>query len=106
MAQSEIRCYCVGLSHRRGPKKELWKVEHNLRTAFRVPDILSDDPLFILMTMYSIDLFCYVRNVLQDMMKGYGEAITVGEFSVEAKASKCFPSPFSDAGLVKYVMYN
>ena len=73
----------------RGPKKELWKVEHKLVELLSAcRHILSDVPLFVLATMYSIDQSAIlIQNVLRDMMEGCGGTITVGELALKPKQS-------------------
>ena len=74
----------------RGPKKELWKIESKLVELLAAcREVLSEHPLFILMTMYSIDQSAlFIGNVLQDMMKGYGGKIAVGELALKPKNSE------------------
>lgn len=74
----------------RGPKKELWKIESKLVELLAAcREVLSDDPLFILMTLYSIEQSALsIGNVLQDMMKGYGGKITIGELALKPKHSE------------------
>ena len=73
----------------RGPKRELWKVEqHVVELLTDCREILSAHPLFILMTMYSIDQSSLlIRNLLQDMMQGCGGNIEVGELAITPAAS-------------------
>jgi 23S rRNA (cytosine1962-C5)-methyltransferase len=73
----------------RGPKGELWKIEYHLVDLLSsCRELLSDDPLFILITMYSIDQSSlFIGNILQDMMKGYGGTIKVGELALKPSHS-------------------
>lgn len=73
----------------RGPKKELWKIEQHLGDLLSAcRNVLSDRPLFVLMTMYSIEQSAlFIGNMLQDMMKGYEGRITVGELALKPKHS-------------------
>ena len=99
-AQSEIRCYCVGpaLIWAGSRKRNSGKSEHNLVELLSAcRHILSDNPLFILVTMYSIDQSAMlIQNMLQDMMKGYGGYHHCRRISVEAKVfgESAFPLHF------------
>ncbi len=74
----------------RGPKGEIWKLEHNLVELLSTcRDLLSDDPLFILITMYAIDQSSLlIGNILQDMMGGYEGTIKVGELVLKPHHSE------------------
>lgn len=73
----------------RGPKGELWKLEHHLVELLTIcRDLLSEDPLFILITLYAIDQSSlFLGNILQDTMKGYGGSIKVGELALKTSHS-------------------
>jgi len=65
----------------RGPQKEIWKAEKgvmDLMLACR--ELLSDNPLFIIITMYALDASPFsIGNVLADTMRGKGGSIEIGE---------------------------
>jgi hypothetical protein len=73
----------------RGPKNEIWKIEDQLLALLAdCRAILSDAPLFVLLTMYSINQSALLLgNLLQDMMRGAGGTIEVGELCLKPKAS-------------------
>ncbi|MBD3305250.1 class I SAM-dependent rRNA methyltransferase, partial [candidate division KSB3 bacterium] len=58
----------------RGPKREVWKIEQHLVDLLAdCRKLLSDAPLFVILTMYSIDQSAIlIGNLLQDMMHGAG----------------------------------
>jgi len=74
----------------RGPQNELWKIEDNLVELLAdCRDILSDDPLFVLITMYSINQSSLlIGNLLQDMMHGCSGVIEVGELCLKPRSSR------------------
>lgn len=65
----------------RGPQQEVWKAEKgvmDLMLACR--ELLSDDPLFIIITMYALDASPFsIGNVLVDAMQGKSGKIEIGE---------------------------
>jgi len=71
----------------RGPKGEVWKVEESiveLMAACR--DLLSEDPLFVFVTMYSIEASpLSLANLLTDAVKGLGGKIGQGELVLMPK---------------------
>ncbi len=71
----------------RGPKKELWKVEQHLVDLLSdCRKLLSEKPLFILLTIYSIDQSSLlIGNLLQDMLQGYDGKIDIGELILTPK---------------------
>ena len=73
----------------RGPKNEIWKIEDQLPGFLAdCRAVLSDAALFVLLTMYSINQSALLLgNLLQDMMRGAGGAIDVGELCLKPKAS-------------------
>lgn len=73
----------------RGPRGELWKIEHHLVELLSTcRELLCEDPLFILITLYSIDQSSlFISNILQDMMKGYRGTINVGELALKPRHS-------------------
>jgi 23S rRNA (cytosine1962-C5)-methyltransferase len=74
----------------RGPKGEIWKLEqHLVELLSDCRQILSDDPLLVLITMYALDQSAlFIGNLLEDMMNGYGGTIEVGELAVKPKRSE------------------
>lgn len=74
----------------RGPKGEIWKLEEQLAEMLDgCRQILSDQPVLILITLYSIEQSAMlIGNVLQDMMQGFRGQITVGELALKPKNSE------------------
>ncbi len=74
----------------RGPKKELWKVEQHLVDLLNdCRALLGQSPLFVLMTLYSIDQSSLlIGNVLDDMMREYDGTIEVGELVITPEHGK------------------
>lgn len=68
-----------------GPKDELWKIEeHFLELMKLCKEILSPDPLFILINGYTAGYSSIVyENNLKDMMKNYKGEIEKGELVIE-----------------------
>jgi 23S rRNA (cytosine1962-C5)-methyltransferase len=65
-------------SYGRGPKGELWKVEQQLPELLdSCRLLLSDSPLFVIMTLYSLDASSLmIGNLLEWMMQGrHGEVL-------------------------------
>jgi 23S rRNA (cytosine1962-C5)-methyltransferase len=73
-----------------GPKDELWKIEeHFLNLMELCSQVLSDDPLFILINGYTAGYSSIVyQNNLMDMMKEYKGEIESGELVIEESTSK------------------
>ncbi len=73
----------------RGAQGQVWKIEKDLRDLLELcKNILSDNPLFIFMTTYSIDASSLaVGNLLEDLMAEYKGTITVGEMALTQKSS-------------------
>ncbi len=74
----------------RGPKKELWKIEqHFMDLLSDCRKLLSDQPLFLLITLYSLEQSAIViENLLRDMMAGLAGEIEIGESALQPKASE------------------
>jgi len=72
-----------------GPKDELWKIEeHFLELMKSCKEVLSDDPLFILINGYTAGYSSVVyENNLKDMMKNYKGEIEKGELVIEETGS-------------------
>lgn len=78
----------------RGPKGEVWKVEESIRQLLEAcRELLSDNPLFVFITMYSIEASSLsLANLLSDSVKGLGGKITNGELVLTPKTgSKLLP---------------
>jgi 23S rRNA (cytosine1962-C5)-methyltransferase len=77
-----------------GPKNELWKIEeHFLELMDLCKQVLSDDPLFVLINGYTAGYsgIAYQNN-LEDMMKLYQGSIEIGELTIEqSNSSKLLP---------------
>jgi len=73
-----------------GPKDELWKIEEDfLRLMDLCKQVLSDDPLFILINGYTAGYSSIVyQNNLMDLMKDYNGKIEGGELVIEESNSK------------------
>lgn len=73
-----------------GPKDELWKIEENFLNLIDLcKQVLSDDPLFILINGYTAGYSSIVyQNNLSDMMKGYEGKMESGELVIEESTSK------------------
>jgi 23S rRNA (cytosine1962-C5)-methyltransferase len=72
----------------RGPKGQVWKVEESLVPLLNeCKQLLSDAPLFIILTMYSVDLSSIsIGNLLADMTKDLGGQVICGELVLKPKA--------------------
>ena len=68
----------------RGPKGEVWKLADMFpRLLSHVQKVLSDDPLFVIITSYTTDSSTLsVGYALQDMMKSFSGTVEVGELCV------------------------
>jgi len=77
-----------------GPSKELWKIEeHFLELMKLCKDLLSEDPLFILINGYTAGYSSIVyENNLRDMMKEYKGTIESGELVIEEDSGKLLPA--------------
>ena len=72
-----------------GPKDELWKIEEHFFLLMDLcKEILSDDPLFIIINGYTAGYspIAYENN-LKDMMHGYKGIIEKGELAIEESGS-------------------
>lgn len=71
----------------RGPKGETWKIEENLgRLLAQVKLILSDDPLFVIITSYATESSSLsLGHVLGDVMKDFKGEVEAGELCVLEK---------------------
>ena len=73
----------------RGPKREVWRIEKNLIELLDLcRQVLSDHPLFVILTMYAVEASpIMVGNLLQDMMHRHEGVIQVGELALKHKHS-------------------
>jgi 23S rRNA (cytosine1962-C5)-methyltransferase len=74
----------------RGPKGEIWKIEERLpKLLSQVRKILSDQPIFIILTSYAIDSSSLsLGYALNDMMKDFKGNTEQGELCVLEKSNK------------------
>lgn len=73
----------------RGVKGEVWKIERDLTETLELcRELLSDNPLFILINMYATELSpISLGNILQDFTKGLGGQIEIGELTIKHSSS-------------------
>jgi len=73
----------------RGPKREIWKIEEMLpKLLLRVKKVLSDKPLFIILTSYTVDSSSLsLGYVLHEMMKGHKGKAESGELCILEKSN-------------------
>ncbi len=71
----------------RGPKGEVWKVEESINELLNAcRDLLSDDPVFFFVTMYSIEASSLsLRNLLSDAVASRGGKLINGELTLQPK---------------------
>jgi 23S rRNA (cytosine1962-C5)-methyltransferase len=74
----------------RGPKGEIWKIEEMLpKLLSQVRKVLSDKPLFVILTSYAIDSSSLsLGYALADTMKDFGGKAEQGELCVLEKSNK------------------
>jgi len=72
----------------RGPKGEIWKIEEMLpKLLSQVKKVLSDKPLFVILTSYAIDSSSLsLGYALSETMKDFGENVKQGELCVLEKS--------------------
>jgi 23S rRNA (cytosine1962-C5)-methyltransferase len=72
----------------RGPKGEIWKIEEMLpKLLSQAKKVLSDKPLFVIITSYAIDSSSLsLGYALKDMMKSFGGNVESGELCVVEKS--------------------
>jgi 23S rRNA (cytosine1962-C5)-methyltransferase len=73
-----------------GPKDELWKIEeHFLQLMQLCKEVLSDQPLFVLINGYTAgySAIAYQNNLL-DIMKEHTGTIEIGELTIEETETK------------------
>jgi 23S rRNA (cytosine1962-C5)-methyltransferase len=73
----------------RGPKGEIWKIEEMLpKLLLAVRKVLSDKPLFVILTSYSTDSSSLALGyALSDAMKGLEGDVESGELCVLEKSN-------------------
>ena len=78
----------------RGPKGEVWKIEEMLpKLLEQVKKVLSDKPLFVILTSYSTDSSpLNLAYALSETMEGYSGEIEAGEMCVLEKSKARFIS--------------
>lgn len=71
----------------RGPKGETWKIEESLpKLLALVKKVLSDKPLFVILTSYAIDSSALsLGYALDETMKSFGGTTEAGELCVFEK---------------------
>lgn len=74
-------------SYGRGPKGELWKVEQQLPELLdSCRRLMSDNPLFVIVTLYSLDASSLmIGNLLNDMMRGLSGTVRHTEMTLRPK---------------------
>lgn len=73
----------------RGPKGEIWKLEEMLpKLLLQVCKVLSDKPLFVILTSYAIDSSSLsLGYALEETMKDFGGKVEQGELCVLEKSN-------------------
>jgi len=73
----------------RGPKGETWKIEEDLGDLLsKVTQVLSGDPLFVILTSYAIDASSVtLGNALADATKNIGGTVAQGELCITEKSN-------------------
>ena len=78
----------------RGPKGETWKIEEMLPKLLELAKkVLSDKPLFVILTSYAIDSSSLsLAYALEDAMKNFPGSVEAGELCIFEKSNKRFIS--------------
>jgi 23S rRNA (cytosine1962-C5)-methyltransferase len=73
----------------RGPKGEVWEVYKSLARLLQAcRAVLSDQPLFVILTIYAVKLpAIHAHSVLSEMMRGCGGELECGELVTEEKSA-------------------
>ena len=73
----------------RGPKGEVWEVYKSLPRLLKAcRAVLSDQPLFVILTMYAVKLpAIHVYYAISEMIKGLGGDLECGELVTEEKSA-------------------
>ncbi len=76
-------------SYGKGPKGEVWKIEEQIGSLLETcREVLSDQPLFVILNMYSTELSSIsAANLLADMTKDLGGQIEQGELAIKQENS-------------------
>jgi 23S rRNA (cytosine1962-C5)-methyltransferase len=76
----------------RGPKGEVWKIEEMLpKLLSRIKNVLSEKPLFVILTSYATDSSSLsLGYALADMMNGWSGAVEQGELCVLERSNGRF----------------
>lgn len=71
-------------SYGKGPKGEVWKIEEKLPELLKAcHEVLSEQPLFIIINMYSTELSSLsLQNLLSEMTAGLNGSVTCGELAL------------------------
>lgn len=71
----------------RGPKGEIWKIEENIKELLDLcRELLTENPLFVMINMYSTELSSIsLQNLLQDMINQKSGKIITGELTIKQK---------------------
>ncbi len=74
----------------RGPKGEVWKIEEMLpKLLGAVKKVLSDKPLFVILTSYAIDSSSLsLGYALEDMMQSFEGEVDAGELCILEKSNQ------------------
>ncbi len=73
----------------RGPKGEVWKIEEMLpKLLSQTRKVLSDKPLFVILTSYAVDFSSLsLGYALEDMMKNFVGSVEAGELCILEKSN-------------------
>lgn len=73
----------------RGANNEIWKIEQHFKELIKTcGEILSDNPNFIIVNMYSLEQSSItIANFLSETMKNYQGDIEIGELAIKQKNS-------------------
>jgi 23S rRNA (cytosine1962-C5)-methyltransferase len=74
----------------RGPQGQVWKVEESLNELLVLcRQVLSDNPLFVILNMYSTDLSSIsLGNLLEEMTSNFAGTLRIGELALTEEVSK------------------
>jgi 23S rRNA (cytosine1962-C5)-methyltransferase len=80
----------------RGPKGEVWKIEEDLPKLLALcKEVLSQDPLFVILNMYSTELSSLsLKNLLSDLTANHNGIVEAGELVLQQE-SNSRPLPLS-----------
>jgi 23S rRNA (cytosine1962-C5)-methyltransferase len=82
----------------RGVKGEIWRMEDDILDLLTtIRSILSDQPLFIVLTSYAIRAsFLSLHHIMADMMRGKGGRVTSGELAITETRPASTSADFSE----------